>query len=513
VALVDEARKMKRVAAIICLVTAIGCMPAAARSATSDTDEFRREYRRAYDGLRGSRCAEFVADAVELLALPQFEQGLGRNEKYGFLVALERCAGALGQREVLYRTAAWRVRIQPKEQFSQVVRLGYGVEFGDPEATLQAFEHFLAHDPAFLRKVPLSAVTNVMYAADLLDPTGERKLAALEALARIGYDGALPSEGDVVRFAAARLMLARGRAAEARERLDGVTNVVALALMRVDALFVPLRADPAFESRLDPPAALERDLARVRAAVEDDEESLILDNLLATRLKWAARNEEALQLVDVALARATADPRDYADGYYHRRLLFGTRSELLVELGRTDDAVAAMLDGANQREYRRANVTEMIMLGRLLVELGRGDEMLPLLPRITGTSLREQAWVEAIRSCAGAQVGNEALRTEGLDYLRAREADGPAALSQALLCSGDVEAAAALMVRRLERQGTSADALLALQERSGLRRDELPYRKILLQRFAELRAREDVRDAAAAVGRVEPLHIALPGEF
>jgi hypothetical protein len=136
-----------------------------------------------------------------------------------------------------------------------------------------------------------------------------------------------------------------------------------------------------------------------------------------------------------------------------------------------------------------------------------------LLPQIGRASPYGQSWIEAVRSCAGAQLHDEPARMQGLDYLKAHESDNPAALSRGFLCSNDQDGVAALMIRRLGKLDTRGEALLALQGRTEAATDARQFRKLLLERFAAVRGRDDVRAAADAVGRIEDLPVYVGGDI
>lgn len=497
----------------VCLVLAGILLGQAAQTVEPDLGAFHQEYRRVYDGLRKPNCGEFIDTGVVLAESALFATQVGKSARFGFLSALNDCAFDYGRREAVLRAADIWAGIAPREWRAQVVRLGYGVEFGRPMSTLEAFDFFVTKDRDFIQRVPLPAVQNALLAADQVDGSGDRKLAVLEALARIRYRPPAPYNDDLIRFAHARLLLARGEASRAESLLEPVTGIHLVAQMRVDRLFEPLRANAAFNDRLDMSTAIERELARTRAVMTARPELITAVVQHVDALATAARYEEALALADHALGRNAEDPRTYVDGYVHERLLLQSRAAVLAKLGRAEDAVIGFLEAANKHEYRRPNVSQMLALGLYLVDLGRGAQAMPLLPLITGTSRREQAWLEAIRSCAGVQLSRETDRSHGLAYLRANENDEPTALTRALLCSGDLDGAAELMIRRLGSQGTSGAALMALQRRPPLRSDEAPYRSLLLDRLATLRARPDVLAAVLAVGRVEELPFDINVDF
>jgi tetratricopeptide (TPR) repeat protein len=350
-------------------------------------------------------------------------------------------------------------------------------------------------------------------AADLVNATGERKLALYELYWRIGKAPDAPHDDDHLRLGHARLLLARGRIEEARKLLSTVIEIHALARIRSDRLFDPLRADPAFEARLDLAAAAERDLAYSLAMMEEKPRTISAVNRHITKLLIVRRLDEALALADSTLAQDAVNPKAFSDGDESRRWLLDRRAAVLEALGRYAEATDSLLEAANQLEHRRSNVSNMINLASHLVRDGRPVEAMRLLEGIREPTRYGQAWIEANRSCGAVQIGNEAERQRSLEYLKAHEADNVSALSQALLCSNDVDGAAALMIRRLGSQRTSGDALLALQERPDTGLELQGFRKLLRDRFAALRAREDVLAAATAIGRIELLPVHLRGSF
>ena len=67
----------------------------------------------------------------------------------------------------------------------------------------------------------------------------------------------------------------------------------------------------------------------------------------------------------------------------------------------------------------------------------------------------------------------------------------------------DLDGAAALSVRRLNDPQERGDALIALQSYRRPPNRSLPHEALLLERLAQVRARDDVRAAVEAVGRIE----------
>ncbi len=482
-------------------------------AAESGAKAYRRDFQRVFDALRGPACGGALVAADAIIEAPLFPESLSKSERFGFLDALARCAHHFDENDLLSRAADLWAGIAPREIMPQWFRLHYGSSTGRPAASLDAFDALLDLSPKYIRGLDISGWYRLSDAADLVDATGERKLAIYELYWRIGKAPDAPHDDDHLRLGHARLLLARGRTEEARKLLSTVIEIHALARIRSDRLFDPLRTDPAFEARLDLAAAAERDLAYSLARMEGKPRTISAVNRYITKLLIVQRPDEALALADRTLAQIAADPKAFADADEYRRWLLDARAAVLDALGRYAEATDSLLEAANQLEHRRSNVSNMINLASHLVRDGRPAETMRLLEGIREPTRYGQAWIEANRSCAAVQIGDEAKSLRSLEYLKAHEADNVSALSQALLCSNDLDGAAALMIRRLGHQRTSGDALLALQGRPDTGLELQGFRKLLQDRFAALRAREDVRAAVNAIGRIELLPVQLVGRF
>lgn len=489
-----------------------GLSPAAAAE-EQDARAFFRQYQRLADALRGAECSASLQPALAHAQSPLFDVAVSRDGQLAFLRAVTDCAFDHDEDETAFRSADLWVARAPDTRWPQVIRMYYGVRFERPLASLEALDVLARVSPGDVRNVELRMLGQLRRAADEADESGDRSLALYESLLRAAYVPEAPYNDDFLRMSHARLLLDRGRVDEARERLATVTDIESVVQMRVESLFEPLRADREFAPRLDLPAAVARDLDRSRATLDTTPPTMEAVYLHMHKLFIARGYDEALALADRVLAQHAEDPQAYADADEYRKWVLNTRGYVLYELGRPDEARAMLAEAAGLAEHGEPNVSNIINYAGYLVDEGRGAEAMALLPKIGDASPYGQGWIEAVRSCAGVLQEDEAARSAGLDYLKAHEADNPAALSRALLCSDDVDGAAALMIRRLGAISTRGDALLALQGRIESPGDTRWFRARLLERFERLRAREDVRAAAAAVGRIEDLPVNVGGDL
>lgn len=454
-------------------------------------------------GLRGTECGKHLARASAIASGRTFAADHAKESRVDFLWETANCAYRLDKYDVAFKYADRAAALDPNSEWPQVIRLYFGLRYERPDASLDALQVLSRIAPERVREIELEMVGELLRAARKLDSQGGRSLAAYAALARAKYVPEPPNHDDFLRMGHGKWLLQRGRVEDARRVLDGIVDVDSVIEMRVDRRFDPLRDDHAFEAQLDVAAAIRKDIVRSRAAMQADPRSLEAVYLHGSVLDGALRDAEGLALVDKALARDAADPAAFADADQYRNWVVNLRGYFLYGLGRADEGRAALVKAAGLEERGEVNVSNIINLGGFLIDEGRAAEAVALLPRIGTPSPYGQGWIEAIRSCAGVQLKDEKLRTAGLEYLKAHEADNPGAYSRALLCSNDIDGAAALMIRRLEDGEKRVDALLALQVMPDAGRGKLPFAMTLHARRAALRDRADVRAAVDKVGRIE----------
>lgn len=321
----------------------------------------------------------------------------------------------------------------------------------------------------------------------------------LAVLHRLDFEPAEPFESFEGHWAAYARMLQPQDPKAAAEVAARVTDPDLLLDFRLDARFAALvEADPA---RFDLRAAAERKLAADRAAAEAHPKLATGPMLVAQSLRMLGRADEALAVLDDALARLDA----FEDGEDQRNWLLNDRAYALYDLGRFEEALATMRQAAGATEKGDANVSQTINLALMLVSTERPEEALTALKPF-GAGLRASAygdmWAKAAEACALAALDRKAELGKALAWMRPRENDNPAAHARARLCAGDLDAAAAVYVRRLADPEQRSGALESLSEFDPPA-VVAPEVRRLQQRLDQVRARPDVKAAIARVGRVE----------
>jgi tetratricopeptide (TPR) repeat protein len=456
-----------------------------------------------FNGLRSADCRPFLAKAAEIARSPAFEADEPTEEQVVFLWQIANCAMEQKQYQVAFDHAERATRLKSDIVWLQVIRLYLGMSLDRPDASLDALNVLSRVGPEEVRGADLEIVGDLLREAHEADPDGDMELAAHEALERVAYVPTAPYFDDFLKIGHGRLLLERNRVAEARDRLVGIVDIDFVVEMRVDRLYDPLRGDPAFEAQLDVAVAAERDVARSREAMMSNPRLMEAVYIHSKVLLAAMRYQEGLVAVQDALNRDEADRDAFTDGDEFRNWLVNLRGYLLYNIGRVDEGRAVLQEAAGMRERGDVNVSNIINYGGYLLLERRAKEAYDLLPRIGDPSPYGKGWIEEIRACAGAQLGDADLERAGLEYLEAHESDNPPARTRALLCANDLDAAAAQMIRRLKNRETRLHALLALQITPPRSDVGLPHRKFLDDQYAALRARPDVLAVALSVGRIE----------
>jgi hypothetical protein len=175
-----------------------------------------------------------------------------------------------------------------------------------------------------------------------------------------------------------------------------------------------------------------------------------------------------------------------------------------ASLGRYEDAVAALRRGMELQEDGTKNVSQTLNLASLQVEFGHRAEALKTLdgfdPRKSTINPYGMMVLTRTRGCARFGNGDIAGARIDRDYAVAHERDSPENLTDLLLCMGDVDAAAAEMIRRLDDPEQRVDALLNLSDYDPETHPvpiDLPGAKM-----AAVKGRPDVKAAIARAGGV-----------
>jgi tetratricopeptide (TPR) repeat protein len=275
-------------------------------------------------------------------------------------------------------------------------------------------------------------------------------------------------------------------------------SLVTLAVeQRFAAVSAALPAD-----RRDIGAAVERELAELRAAVEQRPNTLETVMELGYALDRAGLHAQMLEVSDAALRRlegaVEAPPYDDADQF--RVWIHDNRARALLGLGRTDEAVAAWEAARRLPGSGGQNVSQAINLASLYAALGRSEDAAGTLAAVGNASPFGWMQYHYARFVAFAGTPGHPVAAESLAYLREHAADAPGTATEAFVRAGLADEAATLLIARLDDPEQRSEALLDVQRWRP--RTVLPDSAEVNARWDALVARPDVQAAIAKYGRV-----------
>jgi hypothetical protein len=298
-------------------------------------------------------------------------------------------------------------------------------------------------------------------------------------------------------------LLEKGQLSQVNAVAAHVTDPYILVAMRADRRFdAVVAANPA---QFDIDAGADRAIAVFQAASEAAPRSLELKWRLVGALLSRQHYYAALAASDSVLSdlRSTNFPeRLYEDFADQQSTFLEFRATALERLERWDEAVAQMSAASLLTEKYSGNVDQIINLGFLYCSLGRPNEGLSAIGKLTAkTSASGVMQLEVVRLDAAIQMGDTEQVTRSLNYMRAHRADAPYTYEYALLIANHVDRAAAELIRQLLDKDERQDALLSVQIFAST--PATPRDIELEARRRAMIDRPDVQAAIQKVGRVD----------
>jgi len=419
---------------------------------------------------------------------------------YDLVVACEATTGATVR---AYAHALKGTQLEQSSDILWTLRLALEVEAKNYPAAVATVETMAQGRGAALNALETSALWQFDQSLKEAGMTAERR-RLLKILASDSY---LPDDlygpDDDFKLAYANLLVDSRDSAAARPVVAGLQDVRVLVTAILDPRLRALVAPD-----LDIHAAAEAELAAHREAAARHPDKLGPILFAAADLGRLGRAQEALQMLQ-GIASKVDDPAAFTDRDKRLNWYWNAVAGTERMLGHYDQAVAAFGKAAAFGESGAPNVSQVINLAQMQNRFGRGADALKTLAVFADPKRESSPYGEMqlryARACANHLAGHEADVAADLAYLKAHEKDAGSALNDTLICLGDMDAAAAALIRRLDDPERRAGALLDLSDF-----DDPP---VALPpgpgegRLKALKARADVKAAIERAGGTRRFHI------
>ena len=246
--------------------------------------------------------------------------------------------------------------------------------------------------------------------------------------------------------------------------------------------------------------AMDAGIIEARLAVEANSHLLAPAVELAQALLHAGRQSEALLVIDIHMARSAFKSvigDTFEDGISETVRALTVRALVLISLNRYEEAAAA-LDLAAQQSLPGDRLADFLTVAELQAWLGLSDAALTTLERSRSGAHGARAYF--VRFIAARMHNDSPAEKRALALLMERASESPAEAQRALLMAGKIDAAADLLINRLNDPAQRPNAILELQ-----RMDEQTWPAAKLDWRSQVRvllSREDVLETVAATGGI-----------
>jgi len=303
-----------------------------------------------------------------------------------------------------------------------------------------------------------------------------------------------------------RLCYERVRAGDldgAAEVATKITNPADRFVLQLDRRFMPLKA--ASEDLPSLIAVAETNLAVRRQRSEAKPHSLDAINQIGVALVDLGRYDEALALADRTIARFdAADESPFDDLQENKIWTLDLRETALFGLGRFEEAVQQLEGAITLTELGGPNVSQVINLAMLYVQLGDADKADAMIARV-GSNTSDFGKAQVLR--VGAYIAllrgdQERYRRAAADLEQSID-EAPASWVSVHLRAGQDDAVAARLVQWLgDPDPARVWRALSLLTANPPATPGLPATEHLRAQLVAIRQRPEIIKAVAKVGRL-----------
>jgi hypothetical protein len=447
-------------------------------------------------------CATVLAMVAPQLKVPANDPGAAKLRAIGYDMAAS-CAVRTGKKDMAYRYAMDGTALDDASDWIWRFRFGVELEDGHFGPALTTIEAMTQGRGAALNAVPV----RWMYEFSNKLKAGHQDDLRRRLLKILTDPSYAPDEVfgtvDGFRQSYAEILYGAGDKDGAAALIREIDDPSDLEELSFDPRFRPM-----LPSDFDLRASVERSLAAARTAMSRHPELVEPITMVAMRLRQLGRPQEALAVLEPARATILREG-GFADADDKANWWWDGVARTQAALGHYDEMVAAMRSGAEAKEYGEINVSQVINLAEAQVHFGKPEDALKTLAVFDGGKRSVSPYGEMemrfARGCANALAGKKDALALDLAYARAHNADHREALSDLLLCIGDLDGAAAAFAGRLEDPEQRTAALIQLSDYDAPP-VSIPADPVNAN-LEKLKARPDMKAAIARAGGIRRIHL------
>jgi hypothetical protein len=424
--------------------------------------------------------------------------------RYRALLVASLIAAQNGQDKRAHETAVRATAFDEADETAWMTRLSSAFSTGDYSDAGHSVAVFARRWPGKLGDVNSGAIRQLHYQyLQAQNPDTDREM--LDALFDAGWSQSGVEPGNLWRDLAL-LHIERNDIARATAVALRITSAQAALSMRVDRRFDPITLKRSRNFDIDRLVAAEIEAAQERVKAQPDKLEPIAD--LQELLLITGQYARVLSISDTVLVHAGRGdgPKTYTDFDDKYPWVLDNRSRAFKRQGRWDDAVRVEVLAARRPEHGGMNVSQLINLGGLYVDLGLPDKAADAIVELGDMSPFGRMQLESVKLRIAVAKSDAAAIAASMSYQREHRADAIATWEDALLLCGKLDEAASLLIERLQKPAWRNAALVDMQHYADV--TETPTEKLIHDRWITVTARPDVQAAMQKVGRVERFHIA-----
>lgn len=330
-------------------------------------------------------------------------------------------------------------------------------DFDDAVASLSIIAN---HWPDELAYVSEWAMDSLL--AQLRSRNVEAELAVLQTLFNTSWQTDLGLEPTHLWLRLIELLTQRNELQQALPVTSRIRDPLAVVTLLSDKRYASIvAAQPDWFSVEE---AMDAGIIEARLAVDAHPHLLAPSVKLAQALLRADRSQEALLVINTHMARSALKSvigDKLEDSLSETVRALTLKAVALISLGDID-AAAAALELASRQMVPKDRLEDLLSVAELQANLCLPQAALRTLERISARPEDSRSYF--VRFMAARALGDSDAEQLALSALLQRATEAPSQAQRALLLVGDMDAAAELLIERINDPRQRSDALLELQE-------------------------------------------------